>query len=42
VGGDKRSVVVDDGDDVDDLVDEGSTVGPVGVIGEVDPDQELG
>jgi hypothetical protein len=35
-------VVVDDGDDVDDIIDEGLTVGPVCVIGEVDPDQQLG
>jgi hypothetical protein len=42
VGGGNRFVVVEDGDDVDDVVDEGLTVGPVGVIGEVGPDQELG
>jgi hypothetical protein len=41
VGGGNHSVVVDDGDGVDDVVDEGLTLGPVGVIGEVDPDQEL-
>jgi len=42
VGGGDRFVVVDDGEDVDDVVDEGVPVGPVGVIGEVDPDQQLG
>lgn len=40
-GGD-RVVVVDDGDDVDDVVDEGLTVRPVGLIGEMDSDQQLG
>lgn len=42
VGGGNRVVVVDDGDDVDDVVDEGLTVRAVRVIGEVDSDQELG
>ena len=37
MGRGNRFVVIDDGDDVDDIVDNGLTVGPVGVIGEVDP-----
>lgn len=42
VGGGYRDVVVDDGDDIDDVVDEGLTVWPVGLIGEMDSDQQLG
>ena len=39
MGGGDRLVVGDDGDDVDDVVDEGLPVGAVAVIGEVDSDQ---
>ena len=42
MGGGDRLVVVDDGDDVYDVVDEGLPVGAVEVIGEVDSDQQLG
>jgi hypothetical protein len=41
VGGGNRVVVCDDRDDVNDVIDEGLTIGAVGVIGEVDSDQEL-
>ena len=42
VGEGDRVVVVDDGDDIGDVVDESLTVRVVGVVGEVGSDQELG
>ena len=42
MGGGNRLVVVDDGDDVYDVVDEALPVGAMDVIGEVDSDQQLG
>jgi len=42
VGEGNRVVVADDGDDVDDVVGEGLTVGAMVVIGQVDSDQQLG
>lgn len=35
-------VVIDDGDHFGDVVDEGLTGGPAGIICEVDADEELG